>query len=59
MGVECISPASVYKMQEASKDFFDNLLPFIISEGGKHEFQAANKAIDRATVKNHLRFVFN
>ncbi|XP_026314640.1 autophagy-related protein 2 homolog A isoform X2 [Hyposmocoma kahamanoa] len=57
MGIECISPASVYKMQGASKEFFENLLPFIISEGGKHEFQAANEAIDRATGKNHLRLI--
>ncbi|XP_049877954.1 autophagy-related protein 2 homolog A isoform X2 [Pectinophora gossypiella] len=57
MGADCISPSSAYRMQETSRNFFDNLLPYCISEGGGKEFQAANDALDKATGMNHLRLI--
>jgi hypothetical protein len=58
LGTECISPSSANKMHEASREFYNNLAPFTVTDGGKKEFADANEAINNATNMNHLRYEF-
>lgn len=53
IGADCISSASVTKMQEVSNKFYQSLDPYSIID----DFAAANEALDRATGKNHLRLL--
>lgn len=54
MGTDYISPASIVKMHEASREFFDNVELFCRSDD-RRENHKVNDALDKATKRNHLR----
>ncbi|XP_028031335.1 autophagy-related protein 2 homolog A isoform X2 [Bombyx mandarina] len=54
-GSDCISPSSAKKMQEASESFFEDLQPSPAHDSDV--FDSINKAIDKATERNHLRLL--
>ncbi|KPJ18275.1 Autophagy-related protein 2-like A [Papilio machaon] len=56
MGTDYISPASIVKMQQASREFFDNVESFCRSEE-RRENHKVNDALDKATKRNHLRIL--
>ncbi|XP_013170925.1 PREDICTED: autophagy-related protein 2 homolog A isoform X1 [Papilio xuthus] len=56
MGTDYLSPASIVKMQQASREFFDNVESFCRSEE-RRENHKVNDALDKATKRNHLRIL--
>ncbi|XP_068618840.1 autophagy-related protein 2 homolog A [Battus philenor] len=56
MGTEYISSASMLKMQQASRDFFDSVETFCRNDD-RRDGHRMNDALDKATKRNHIRLL--